>query len=219
MQGIGVAGRLCEQLCLRQLSPTSQKRHIIPEQIPPLSRTIRCLEWRQVVFSEVYNHNYAPNDMVRSSSTETFPDIKSPNPVMEKLPGASCYLSPSKIPLPKCLEESPVRINRPRSEVRNKDLPEVENQKALIRKAAVVLSFQENERSSEGRSSQLHGFLKPAKIQEDGAIAALTPISVNVLVSSLWSLPHRYTLKRNFHFSVEEMVYRILEYTMVRIKT
>lgn len=137
----------------------------------------------------MYKHNYAPEDMVRSSSTESFPDIKSPNPVMEKLPGASCYLSLSKIPLPKCLEESPVRINRPRSEVRNRDLPAVENQKAVIRKAAVVLSFQENEQSSEWRNSQLHGLLKPTKMQEDGAIAALTPISVNVLVSSLWSLP------------------------------
>jgi len=189
VQGIGVAGRLCEQPCLRELDPTSKKSHIIPEQIHPLSRAIRCLEWRQVVLSEVYKHNYAPEDMVRSSSTESFPDIKSPNPVMEKLPGASCYLSPSKIPLPKCLEESPVRINRPRSEVRNRDLPAVENQKAVIRKAAVVLSFQENEQSSEWRNSQLHGLLKPTKMQEDGAIAALTPISVNVLVSSLWSLP------------------------------
>lgn len=94
------------------------------------------------------------------------------------------YFSPSKIPLPKCLAESSVRLGRSRIELRNRNLAGVEPSKVGICKR----DSQENDLSPVYSKSEPRTLFTAARMRGSGDVAvqaALTPISVNAFVSAI----------------------------------
>ncbi|KAG0627391.1 hypothetical protein M758_2G197500 [Ceratodon purpureus] len=98
--------------------------------------------------------------------------------------GTVPYPSPSKIPLPKCLVESTVRIARSRNELRDRKSPVVAPSNVGICKR----DSQENGLSPLYSKSEPRNLYSAARMRGNGDIAvqaALTPISVNTFVSAI----------------------------------